>query len=281
MGVELGNMDRQLGAETSRLSRSFRRLASNREKALIVYLTAGDPASVDPAELIVALAEAGADAIEIGIPFSDPLADGPSIQASSQRALKNGMTVAGVLSLVQKVREKSDVPLIVMTYINPIMHFGLPKYAREAAQAGVYAHIVTDLTPEESEEWLAISREQKLDTIFLLAPTSTDKRIRIVSNLSTGFIYCVSRTGVTGARSDLPTELPDLVSKIRSAADKPICIGFGISKPEHVAAICRYADGVVIGSALVNLLHENDGNPAVVEKAQRFVAGLKGATRNG
>lgn len=280
MGIGLKHQHMPRGMELSRLSRLFRRLKSNREKALVVYLTAGDPTAVDPAGLIIGLADAGADAIEIGIPFSDPLADGPTIQSSSQRALKNGMTVAGVLSLARKVREKSEVPLIVMTYINPIMHFGLQKYASEATQAGVDAHIVTDLTPEESEEWLAISREQKLDTIFLLAPTSTDERIRVVSKLSTGFIYCVSRTGVTGTRTDLPAELPDLVSKIRSTTDKPICIGFGISKPEHVAAICRYADGAVVGSALVNLLHENDGNPEVVEKAQRFVAGLKGATRN-
>ena len=219
------------------------------------------------------------DAVEIGIPFSDPLADGPSIQASSQRALDSGMTVRKSLSAVSEIHQRVPaLPLILMTYFNPIRQFGLAEYAKSAKAAGASAHIVTDLTPEESEDWKRISTENGLDTIFLLAPTSTQSRIEVVANLSSGFIYCVSRTGVTGARQDIPTDLKEVVANIKAETSLPICVGFGISQPEHVKQICEFADGAVVGSSLVDMIHKNRANPDLNKLVFEYVSGLKSAT---
>jgi tryptophan synthase alpha chain len=263
-----------------RLSRRFEELKGRGEKALVCFVTAGDPSSERTVEIVDTLARAGADAVEIGIPFSDPLADGPSVQASSQRAIEHGMTTRKALDIVRSVRASNpDLPLILMTYYNPIRHYGLAVYARDAAAAGADAHIVTDLTPEEAADWKGYSDENGLDTVFLLAPTSTSVRIEVVAKLSTGFVYCVSRTGVTGARKDVPAELADVVARIRAQTSEPICVGFGVSTPEHVRQICAIADGAVVGSALVDLIHRHRDDADLLPRVHDFVADLKSGTR--
>jgi tryptophan synthase alpha chain len=229
---------------------------------------------------VLALDEAGVDAIELGIPFSDPLADGPSIQAAAQRALANGVTVGQVFDTVRSIRQRSDIPIVLMTYFNPTLQYGVERFARDAAAAGVDGAIQTDLTPEEAGEWIAAARAAGLDTVFLLAPTSTDDRIQVVSELSTGFIYCVSRTGVTGARQDVPSELPALIARVRERTRTPVCVGFGISKPEHVRRIGEIADGAVVGSALVDVIARNGDSPALLEEVRAFAASLKEATKS-
>lgn len=264
----------------SRLANRFAALKARGEKALVCFVTAGDPSAEQTVALVTTLAEAGADAVEIGIPFSDPLADGPSIQASSQRALERGMSTAKALAVVGQIRAQvPDLPLILMTYYNPIRCYGLERYARDARAAGADAHIVTDLTPEESKAWKRCSVANALDTIFLLAPTSTPERIEVVSKLSTGFVYCVSRTGVTGARQDVPAELTEVVAQIKARTDQPVCVGFGVSLPEHVRQISAFADGVVVGSALVDLIHQSQAAPDLLERVRTYVASLKAATR--
>jgi tryptophan synthase alpha chain len=264
----------------SRVTDRFAALQEQGEKALVCFVTAGDPDAERTITLVRTLAEAGADAVEIGIPFSDPLADGPSIQASSQRALEGGMTTVKALACVREARRQApDLPLIPMTYYNPILRYGLERYAQDARAAGAEAHIVTDLTPEEAGEWKRISAANALDTVFLLAPTSTPERIEIVTRLSTGFVYCVSRTGVTGARQDVPAELTAVVARIKAQTEAPVCVGFGVSRPEHVRRICAFADGVVVGSALVDLIHRQREDAGLLNQVRDYVASLKAATR--
>ncbi|MCW3097039.1 MAG: tryptophan synthase, alpha chain [Chthonomonadaceae bacterium] len=255
-------------------------LRARGEKALICFVTAGDPDAATTVRVVKALAEAGVDAVEIGLPFSDPLADGPSIQASSQRSLDAGMTTAKALDMVAEIRAACPtLPLILMTYFNPIRYYGLERYAQDAKAKGADAHIVTDLTPEEAGDWKRISVANGLDTVFLLAPTSTPIRIEVVSALSTGFVYCVSRTGVTGARQDIPAELTEVVGRIKAHTSAPVCVGFGVSSPEHVRHICAFADGVVVGSALVNLIHDHRNDPDLATQVYDFASTLKSATR--
>ncbi len=263
-----------------RLEKTFANLNVKQEKALIAFVTAGDPAPEATIEIVSALAHAGVDAVEIGVPFSDPLADGPSIQASSQRALDLGMTVPKTLEVVQAIRERNpDLPLILMTYVNPILHYGLRRYAEDAKSAGADAHIVTDLTPEEAEEWKSLSDQNDLDTVFLLAPTSTEARMKVVSRLSSGFVYCVSRTGVTGAAQNVSAELAEVVARIRAHTPLPVCVGFGVSEPAHVSAISAYADGVIVGSSLVNLIHQNRERENLISLVRDYAVSLKAATR--
>ncbi len=263
-----------------RLQETFERLRIRGEKALVCFVTAGDPSVDITVETVKTLARAGVDAVEIGLPFSDPLADGPSIQASSQRALDRGMTTRKALEIVSRIRQESpDLPLILMTYYNPIRCFGLDKYAAAAKAAGADAHIVTDLTPEEAGDWKTYSNANELDTVFLLAPTSTTARVDVVAKISSGFVYCVSRTGVTGARQDVPTELTEVVNRIKSRTDEPVCVGFGISTPEHVRKICAFADGVVVGSSLVDLLDREKDSANLQQTVFDYVSGLKLATR--
>lgn len=261
----------------SRLSERFAALRSRGEKALVCYVVAGDP-SGKTVEIAATLGEAGVDAIELGIPFSDPLADGPSIQAASHRALEAGMTVAGALETLRALRHRSQVPVVLMTYFNPVLRYGVKRFANDAAAAGADGAILTDLTPEESVEWVKAARTAGLDTIFLLAPTSTPDRIETVAKLSTGFVYCVSRTGVTGARNDVPADLPALVASVRARTETPVCVGFGISRPEHVARIAEFADGVVVGSALVDLLAARAVAASLLEEVAVFARRLKGPT---
>jgi len=272
---------RKADEQMERLERKFTSARQNKELSLVLYVTAGDPSPEHTVETVIRGAEAGADVFEIGIPFSDPIADGPTIQAAIDRALRRGVRVATVLEIVKAIRQKTEVPLVLMTYFNPVLQYGLERFAKEAKNVGVDGVLLTDVPPEEASEWVEIARRNELATIFLLAPTSTDERIKLVSEIGTGFIYCVSRTGVTGERERLPEDLPELVTRIRRHTDKPIAIGFGISKPEHVAAVAKMdgADGVVVGSALVRMLDEefSKGQQGSWQKITNFVKALKSA----
>lgn len=241
----------------------------------MLFVTAGDQPLEELPELLQLLAEAGADVIEVGIPFSDPFGEGPTIQASSQRSLDQGSNPKVIMNAISKA--EVDIPMVTMGYYNPVLRYGLDRFAEASIDAGVTGTIISDLIPDEADAWGEASAARGLETIFLAAPTSTEERIEQVAKRSTGFVYAVSRTGVTGAQSDVPPEVNDLVSKIRSLTDKPICVGFGVSQPEHVRTICKVADGAVVGSALVHMLHENwpANKPAISE----WVKSLKAATR--
>lgn len=261
----------------SRIDRCFAGKRARGGKALVCFLTAGDPNLVTTEELVVRIAGAGADIIELGVPFSDPLADGPVIQASSFRALEAGATVRKVLDSVGSIRKRCDVPIVLMTYYNPVQNYGLEKFASDAAAAGADGVIMTDLPPEEAGDWKLAADSAGLDTVFLLAPTSTKERIEAAANMASGFIYCVSRTGVTGARAEVSAEAADLVARIKSASPLPVAVGFGISKPEHVRQVAGFADGVVVGSALVNVVAEHAATAAVFDNAAEFVRSLREA----
>jgi tryptophan synthase alpha chain len=262
----------------TRIGRRFDELARQSEGALIVFTVAGHPDPQTSASLLLAMADAGADIIELGVPFSDPLADGPAIQAASQRALAEGMTPGDVLKMAGAFRASRELPLVVMTCYNPIWQYGQERFARECAKAGVDGVIVTDLPPEEAVEWVGVARGEGVDTVFLLAPNSTNARVKKVVDLASGFVYCVSRMGVTGARAELPADLTDLVGRIRRETAKPIAVGFGISRPEHVAEVCRVANGAVVGSALVSLIDREPKPAGLGESVSSFVSELKAAT---
>jgi tryptophan synthase alpha chain len=234
-----------------RIARRFRDLADASELGLVAYITAGDPSLAATEKIVLAAAEAGADVIELGVPFSDPVADGPTIQRASERALRSGTTLAGVIGLVKKIRAQSDVPLVLFTYFNPILQMGLEKFAKTAALAGADGVLATDLTPEEAEEYRSTLQAHGLDTVFLAAPTSTDARLALIAHMSSGFLYLISRAGVTGAREALPPDLPALVRRTRKFTSLPIAVGFGISLPTHVTVLGGIADAAVVGSALV------------------------------
>ncbi|MEQ1823734.1 MAG: tryptophan synthase subunit alpha [Fimbriimonadaceae bacterium] len=258
------------------ISATFERLRLANQKALVAFVTAGDPSLEQLPEILRSLKDGGADLIEIGIPFSDPIADGPVIQAASQRALDRGVTPRDVLSKIKEASaELGDTPLILMGYYNPLLRWGLNQFAIDAKDAGVAGVIVCDLIPEEASEWVKACKQTGLCTIFLAAPTSTDERLDAVCNASSGFVYSVSRTGVTGSRSDLQTDIADLVNRIKSRTETPVCVGFGIRTPEHVASVCKVADGAVVGSLFVQLLA--DGNLKLLESE---VARLKLGCQN-
>jgi tryptophan synthase alpha chain len=258
------------------LVQRFADLRARQEKALVLFVTAGDQPLYELPAILAALEEGGADVIEVGIPFSDPFGEGPTIQQSSQRALDGGATPQNILAAVSRC--DLSVPTVTMGYYNPVLRIGLAEFARLSAEAGVSGTIISDLVPDEAHAWAKTSEEAGLATIFLVAPTSTEQRIDEVASLTTGFVYAVSRTGVTGAESQVPPEVNGLVAAIKARTDKPVCVGFGISKPEHVRMVCQVADGAVVGSALVKLLHEKwqggKGREAIVS----FVRSLKEAT---
>ncbi|HEX5426067.1 MAG TPA: tryptophan synthase subunit alpha [Candidatus Acidoferrales bacterium] len=266
---------------SSRIAQRFESLSRSGELGLVAYVTAGDP-SLDASEKIVlAAAEAGADVIELGVPFSDPVADGPTIQRASERALRGGTTLAGVLDLVRRLRSGTQVPLVLFSYFNPMLQMGIQNFADAAASAGADGVLATDLTPEESEEYRTVLRSRGLDTIFLAAPTSTDARLKLIASVSSGFLYLISRTGVTGARESLPEELPGLVRRIRKFTSLPVAVGFGISLPTHVTVLGGIADAAVVGSAIVAEI-EKAGSPDAAAKAVGdLVASLKNAARSG
>jgi tryptophan synthase alpha chain len=234
-----------------RIARRFRALAEAGEMGLVAYITAGDPSLAATEKIVLAAAEAGADVIELGVPFSDPVADGPTIQRASDRALRSGTTLAGVIELVRRIRAHSEVPLVLFSYFNPILQMGLEKFAAAAAAAGADGVLATDLTPEEAVEYRAALQAHGLDTIFLAAPTSTDARLAQIGAASSGFLYLISRAGVTGEREALPAELPALIRRTRKFTSLPIAVGFGISLPTHVTVLGGIADAAVVGSALM------------------------------
>jgi tryptophan synthase alpha chain len=265
----------------SRISRRFRELSEAGELGIVAYITAGDP-SLDASEKIVrAAADAGADVIELGVPFSDPVADGPTIQRASERALRAGITLAGVLELVRRLRGHTNVPLVLFSYFNPILQMGLEKFANAAATAGADGVLTTDLTIEEASDYRRILHARGLETIFLAAPTSTDARLRKIAETTTGFLYLISRTGVTGERDALPEDLPALVRRARGSTKFPIAVGFGISLPTHVTVLGGIADAAVIGSALMAEIEKSPTADAAATAVAERIRILKHAARKG
>lgn len=266
---------------TSRIARRFEELKRAGELGLVAYITAGDPTLAASRQIVLAIAEAGADVIELGVPFSDPLADGPAIQRASERALRSGTTLAGVIGLVRELRASTEVPLVLFSYFNPILQMGVEAFAESAASAGADGVLVTDLTPEESEEYRKIVRGRGLDTIFLAAPTSSDDRLRRIAEVSSGFLYVISRTGVTGECDALAEDLPALVRRARAATTLPIAVGFGISLPGHVSVLGGLADAAVVGSALVAEIARAKTVEAAATAVAERVRLLKTAARKG
>jgi tryptophan synthase alpha chain len=275
-------------ANSTRISERFAALRESGELGIVAYITAGDPSFAATAKFVLALAEAGADVIELGVPFSDPLADGPTIQRASDRALKAGASLAKVLDLVREIRKSSEVPLVLFSYYNPVFQMGLEKFSSAAANADADGVLITDLTPEESEDYRRILHAHHLDTIFLAAPTSTDERLAKIAACSSGFLYLISRTGVTGAKDTMPEDLPALLRRARHATQLPIAVGFGISLPGHVSVLGGLADAAVVGSALVSEIENataSSSYPAAIDAACSAlsirVRSLKSAARTG
>jgi tryptophan synthase alpha chain len=269
----------------TRISQRFAELRASGELGIIAYITAGDPSLDATLKFVLALAEAGADVIELGIPFSDPLADGPTIQRASERALNAGTTLASVIDLVRRIRQSkspaSEVPLILFGYYNPIFQMGVEKFAAAASAAGADGVLVTDLTPEESTDYRRILATHHLDTVFLGAPTSTDERLATIAAVTSGFLYLISRTGVTGAKDALPDELPALVRRARAITNLPVAVGFGISLPGHVSVLGGLADAAVIGSALVTEIENANSVEAAASALAARIRPLKQAARHG
>jgi tryptophan synthase alpha chain len=241
----------------SRIEAKLAKRKADGRPAFVAFLTAGDPSLERTVSAALELEAAGVDVLELGVPFSDPLADGPVIQRSSERALARGVTLARVLETVKRIRETSELPLVLFSYLNPLLQRGLERIAGEAARAGVDGVLVTDLPPEEASEWTAAARAAGLDTIFLASPTSPDERLRRVAEASRGFVYAISRTGVTGERQALSDDARPLVARLRALGEVEVALGFGISTPEQVKQAASVADAVVVGSALVRFLEEH------------------------
>ncbi len=261
----------------TRLSGLFSSLRSAKKKALVTFITAGDPHIKATSKVVTALESAGADIIELGMPFSDPMADGPAIQLSSERAIKSGTTVASVLECVKSLRKKTDIPIILFGYYNPIFSYGPARFARDAKRAGADGVLVVDLPPEESDELKSELEGQGLHLIYLLTPTSDTGRIKTVLRVATGFIYYVSVTGVTGARKSLDAPLKKRIEKIKRMTDIPVVVGFGISTPAQAASVSRWADGVVVGSAIVKVIEKYGHSMLLPRKVSGLVRGLKRA----
>jgi len=262
----------------NRIDKLFRRLKKQRKKAFIVYVTAGYPSMPATEKLLPVLEKSGADLVELGIPFSDPLADGPTIQRSSHEALLKGATVSAILKMVRRAREKVTLPLVFMTYYNPILKYGLKKFIIDSKKAGVDGVIVPDLPPDEAGPFISFAKGMSFDTIFLAAPTSTRKRLEKIAKKSTGFIYYVSLTGVTGARKRLPKDIVSHVRELKKITQKPVCVGFGISTPIQARRISRLADGIIVGSALIKVV-EKSGRGDIYKKAKAYVRRMAKAVR--
>ena len=257
----------------NRIDKKFIELKKNHgKKAFLAFVTAGDPDLKTTENIVIALARCGVDIMELGVPFSDPMADGPTIQKASERALKNKVSLEDILRLVKRLRKDTQLPLVLMSYYNPIFKYGTKRFVQDAVRVGVDGVIVPDLPPEEAGDLIDVSRKMDFATIFLLSPTSTKERIRLIARESTGFIYYVSLTGVTGAREKLPErELFSNINEIKRYTTKPVCAGFGISKPEQARRLCRVSDGVIVGSAIVRLIEENIGKKSLIDRVERFV----------
>ena len=265
----------------SRLQETFRVLRERNERAFIPFVTFGDPDRETTRALLMAYVEAGADIVEIGIPFTDPLADGPTIQRASERALVGGATMDDALNLIADVRSSTQVPLVPMTYINPVFQMGYDRFAARCREVGADAVIISDLPPEEGPEWIEAAKRHGIDTVFLLAPTSDDARFEAVARANTGFIYAVARMGVTGARSDVPPEIGDLITRVRQHSATPVCAGFGFSTAQQIRSTGESTpvDGIVVASALIDVFEKTSGsNSEKVAAAARFARELKQAT---
>lgn len=258
-----------------RIDDAFNTLKQQGKKGIIPFVTAGDPDLATTEQLLIELSQSGATLIELGVPFSDPMADGPVIQRASERALKHGFGLQELLDTAGRARKRIDTPIILFSYYNPLLQFGLQRVARATRDAGLDGILVTDLTPEESGEFEAELRANDLNMIFLIAPTSTDERLRLVAKHASGFIYAVSRAGVTGTRSSVSAEAEKLVTRMRRFSTLPIAVGFGISNAEQVADVHRYADAVVVGSAIVAEMERLSDAPDLAEKIGAFMTGLK------
>jgi tryptophan synthase alpha chain len=242
---------------TSLIKKTFKRLKDKGKKVFIPYIMAGDPSLEKTKDIVLLFEECGADIVELGVPFSDPLADGPTIQRASERALKNSVTLRKVISLVKDLRQVTRIPLVLMTYFNPVFKYGVENFVKDSMAAGVDGVIIPDLPPDEADDFINLSRRMGLDTIFLLAPTSTEDRIKKVTKASSGFIYYVSITGITGAALLLDGSMDVLISKIKKYTDKPVAVGFGVSAPDDASAVAEISDGVIVGSAIVKRLHNS------------------------
>jgi tryptophan synthase alpha chain len=257
-----------------RIEAAFDRLKCDGGKGFIPFITAGDPDLDTTTKLLVQLSGVGATVIELGVPFSDPMADGPVIQRASERALAHGFGLKEIFAATAKARATIDTPIVLFSYFNPLLQYGIERLGREARDAGIDGMLVTDLTPEESEDFAAVLKSNALDLIFLVAPTSTDERLRLITDHASGFVYAVSRAGVTGARENLSNEAELLVSRVRKFSSLPVAVGFGISSAAQVAETLRYADAAVVGSAIVAQIEKLSGDPDLVEKIGQFAREL-------
>ncbi len=259
----------------NRIDQAFERLRAEGNRGLIAYLTAGDPSPDRTLELILALERGGADVLELGVPFSDPIADGPVIQRASERALKAGMTLAGALEVVRELRKVSELPVLMFTYLNPVLRFGFERFAAEAAAAGADGALLTDLNIEAAEPFLAEMKKHDLRTVFLASQTTSDKRLGEVARASSGFLYLVSTAGVTGVRSTVSEQAIPLLERARKATDLPLALGFGLSRKEHMEAIAPYADAGIVGSAIMRVVENNQTAADLPAKLEALAAELK------
>lgn len=266
-------------APKTRIGRRFAELSQAKELGLVAYVTAGDPSLDVTREIVLSAAEAGADVIELGVPFSDPIADGPVIQRASERSLRGGTTLAGVVDLVADLRRSTQVALVLFTYFNPVLQMGLENFARRSADAGADGVLVTDLTPEEASEYQPAIHAAGLDTIFLAAPTTPEPRIANIAAVTTGFLYLISRTGVTGQRERLSDDLNELIARSRRATKLPLAVGFGLSQPEHLRALAGKVEAAAVGSALVAEIEQAGSADAAAGAVGSRIAALKAACR--
>jgi tryptophan synthase alpha chain len=265
---------------TARIASLFEKCRNHRRKAFIAYLTGGDPCPTQTLSLLRALERGGADLIELGVPFSDPIADGPVIQRASDRALRAHTTLPDLLEIVSEFRQTSPTPIILFSYLNPLLRYGFEKLARDAAEASIDGVLLTDLSVEEATEPVHQLRGAGLDTVFLAAPTSSERRLKLVAEHSSGFIYLVSRTGVTGEQQSVSDSVKPLISRMRRFTDLPLAVGFGISTPAQVGEVSAVSDGVVVGSALVNIIEQNAGKPDLPDRLQEFTRHLSSGLRS-
>jgi tryptophan synthase alpha chain len=259
----------------TRIGRWFDGLAQRNQKGLVAYLTAGDPAPERTPDLVEALVRGGAGLIELGVPFSDPIADGPVIQRAGERALRAGTSLKAVLEIAAGIRKRSEVPLLLFTYLNPVLRYGLDRLAEDAADCGIDGCLLTDASVEEAHDYVEAMQRRSLDTVFLAAPTSTRRRLELVARYSTGFVYLVSRTGVTGERESLSEAVAPLIRAVRATTSLPLAVGFGVSRPEHVAELASQVEAVVVGSAFVRMIERNADNPSLEIQLESFARELK------
>jgi tryptophan synthase alpha chain len=264
----------------TRIGRLFERLKAEKRPGLVAYIVAGDPSPAATPDIVAALERGGADLIELGVPFSDPIADGPVIQRGSDRALKAGTKLSTVLEIASEIRKRSEIPILLFTYMNPVLRYGMEALARAAVASGVDGCLLTDLSVEEAEPYIQVMRSAGLDTVFLAAPTSSRRRLELVARYSTGFVYLVSRTGVTGERASLSASVGPLVTAMREVTKLPLAVGFGISTADHVRTIGAMADGVVVGSAFERVIEENAGGGDLCAKVEALARMLASGLRS-